>query len=63
MPRLVVDVQVDESNWFPEDLDMNILSFTVESIYNLPSLMSEEMHYKVATLLPTPHAVNTITIL
>lgn len=36
----------------------NILNVTVESLYNIPNIMSPEMTYKIATCLPNPSGVN-----
>ncbi|KAF5302305.1 hypothetical protein FQA39_LY10344 [Lamprigera yunnana] len=51
MPCLNVEVMIDEDNWL-SPLNTNILSISVESIYNVPTAMTSEMTYDLATYLP-----------
>lgn len=58
MPRVVVEVTVDEIEFLPQDPNANVVNITVESIYNVPQLMQSEMKYSISTMLPTPFAVS-----
>nr|CAI5868638.1 unnamed protein product [Callosobruchus analis] len=55
-PKIAVTVSVDKELYFK---DSNILSLTVESIYNIPELMAPNQSYVVCTMIPMegPHKV------
>lgn len=60
LPRVIVRL-VLENRWTLLDTKQaNILSFTVESMYNIPSLMVPEMEYNVCTVLPSFLPVGTL---
>lgn len=57
LPKLAVRVTVPEKWTFLQSKWSNILSFTVESMYNIPDLMNPEMDYSACTLFPMIKAV------
>lgn len=51
LPKLLVSVKT-EDGLFPENCNFNIIYLTLESMYNVPEIMSSEMTYKACTVLP-----------
>lgn len=51
LPKLLVTVET-ENVLFPENANFNIIYLTLESMYNVPEMMSSEMTYKACTVLP-----------
>lgn len=58
LPKLVVRMTVADKWAVFETKLANILSLTVESMYNIPSIMTPEMEYSVCTLLPSTSSVS-----
>lgn len=58
LPKLVVRVAVEEKWEMLSAKLTNLLSLTVESMYNIPTVMSPEMEYCVCTLLPSVESVS-----
>lgn len=58
LPKLAVRVTVAEKWNMLESKLTNILSFTIESMYNIPNIMTPEMDYSVCTLFPSTTAVS-----
>lgn len=57
LPRLIVDASIDGGWPFVDNKFTNIVNFTVESMYNIPNIMSNEMDYDVCTFLPSVEPV------
>ncbi|XP_031339281.1 cilia- and flagella-associated protein 70-like isoform X3 [Photinus pyralis] len=55
MPCLMVEVNIEGDGWLPRKYT-NILSVTIESIYNLPNVMSADMDYSVSVNIPNAHS-------
>ncbi|KAJ8927139.1 hypothetical protein NQ314_020412, partial [Rhamnusium bicolor] len=53
-PKIVVTVSIDQELNFRKPVIMN---FTVESIYNLPTIMNSDMDYKICVMLPMEDSV------
>lgn len=53
-PQVVITVSVTQPLNIPQNLMVNL---TVESIYNLPSVMKSDMDYKVCAVLPVDSMV------
>lgn len=51
LPRLIVSAKLLDTDLFPPDMDVNFLTITVESIYNLPSSWTDDMEYKASTVI------------
>ncbi|XP_046417515.1 uncharacterized protein LOC124178321 [Neodiprion fabricii] len=51
LPRLTVSARLLDKNIFPPEMNINFLTITVESIYNLPSSFTEDMDYKASTVV------------
>lgn len=51
LPRLNVTAKLLDKDIFPEEMDVNFLSITIESIYNLPSYFTDNMNYKANTVI------------
>jgi len=51
LPLLNATVIYDDDEIFPSQAEINFLSITVESIYNLPMFFVEDMDYKAGTII------------
>ncbi|XP_046737939.1 uncharacterized protein LOC124406547 [Diprion similis] len=51
LPRLTVSARLLDKNIFPPEMNVNFLTITVESIYNLPPSFTEDMDYKASTVV------------
>ncbi|CAD1474253.1 unnamed protein product, partial [Heterotrigona itama] len=50
LPRLTVTVMQDQTSIFQPDEMINFLHITIESIYNLPEIFTEDFHYKAGAI-------------
>lgn len=57
LPKLVVTLSIDNPLQVLEHPLSNIVTFTVESAYNIPDAMKPEMDYKACTQLPIHNMV------
>lgn len=58
LPKLVIRITVDKKWQMLNTKLTNLLSFTVESMYNIPNIMTPEMEYCVCAILPTTESVS-----
>ncbi|XP_008204289.1 cilia- and flagella-associated protein 70 [Nasonia vitripennis] len=63
LPRISLTMRLNEPDAILKEKDFNILNITVESIYNPPSICTEEMEYKCGTVLYTDNPVEESCII
>ncbi|XP_023311235.1 cilia- and flagella-associated protein 70-like, partial [Anoplophora glabripennis] len=57
-PKITVTVSIDKEICFPHT---TILNFTVESLFNIPSVMKPDMDYKICAMLPMENSVQFLS--
>lgn len=57
LPRIIVHVELDNRWTLMDNKSVNILNFSVESMYNIPNTMTPEMEYSTCSFLPCVNSV------
>lgn len=63
IPKVVIRVKVEETWDMLNTKLSNLVSLTIESMYNIPNIMTPEMEYCVCTLLPSVNSVSVNNVI